>query len=86
MLLSEKLTRQKKAKIFQNHGVGVHLPCDEYSGVLATDEEVATAATVLASFDCLKSLLDPAAAAEGAPAGIPLRMTVPQELDEVDGG
>ena len=57
MVLSEKLTRQKKAKIFQNHGVGVgnnvHLPCDEYSGVLATDEELAAEATALVSFDCL---------------------------------
>ena len=59
--------------------MNVRLPCDEYSGVLATAE----AATDLASFDCLKSLLD--AAAAGAQEGIPLRMTVTQELDEVDG-
>ena len=56
--------------------MNVRLPCDEYSGVLATAE----AATDLASFDCLNSLFDPAV------AGIPFRMTVPQELDEVDGG
>ena len=60
--------------------MNVRLPCDEYSGVLATAE----AATDLASFDCLKSLLD-AAVAAGAQEGIPLRMTVTQELDEVDG-
>ena len=61
--------------------MNVRLPCDEYSGVLATAE----AATDLASFDCLKSLLEAAVAAAGAQEGIPLRMTVTQELDEVDG-
>ena len=74
----ERLETLKRSLSREN----VHLPCDEYSGAFATAE----AATDLASFDCLKGLLDPAAAVAtdeaGAPEGIPLRMTV----EEVDGG